>query len=297
MLRVAFPAGWSFVPTVMINGMGLAYDIIGTGARIAVITPGGRFSKDTPGVRTLSERLADGGLRVLIWDRPNCGESDLSFTGESESLMHADALAGLLRALDLAPALVVGGSAGSRVSLLTAIRHPDVVDRLFILWISGGAVGLAALAFHYCHESLAAASLGGMEAVAALPAWQEQLTRNPRNREIMLGQDVAAFVETMKKWAGGYFPKDNSPVPDLVPLELAKLKMPIMVLRSGASDYHHPRETSETVHTMIPGSQIAEPPWGDREWIERLQASARGEGLFARWPLLAPQILEFAGIR
>jgi pimeloyl-ACP methyl ester carboxylesterase len=279
----------------MINGTGLAYDLIGTGARTAVITPGGRFSKDTPGVRALSEKLADRGFRVLIWDRPNCGASDLSFTGESESLIHADALAGLLRALDLAPALVVGGSAGSRVSLLTAIRHPDVVERLFVLWISGGAVGLAALAFHYCHESLAAASLGGMEAVAALPAWQEQLTRNPRNREILLAQDVAAFVETMKQWAKGYFPMDDSPVPGLVPSELAKLRMPVMVLRSGESDYHHPRETSETVHRMIPGSRIAEPPWGDREWIERLQASARGEGLFVRWPLLAPQILQFAG--
>jgi pimeloyl-ACP methyl ester carboxylesterase len=282
------------VPTVIVNGIGLAYDIIGAGARTAVITPGGRFSKETPGVRALSEKLADRGLRVLIWDRPNCGESDLSFTGESESLMHADALAGLLRALDIAPALVVGGSAGSRVSLLTAIRHPDVVNRLFVLWISGGAVGLAALAFHYCHESLSAASLGGMEAVAASPGWKEQLTRNPRNREILLGQDVNVFIETMKRWAGAYFPRDNSPVPGLAPSELATLKMPVMVLRSGKSDFHHPRETSETVHAMIPGAQIAEPPWGDREWIERLQASARGEGLFAHWPLLTPQILAFA---
>jgi pimeloyl-ACP methyl ester carboxylesterase len=283
------------VPTVNVNGIALAYDIIGAGAHTAVITPGGRFSKDTPGIRTLSERLAGGGLRVLIWDRPNCGESDLAFTGESESLLHADALAGLLRALDLGPALVVGGSAGSRVSLLTSIRHPDVVRRLFVLWISGGAVGLASLAFHYCHESLSAASFGGMEAVAALPAWKEQLTRNPRNRDILLRQDVHAFIETMKRWAQAYFPKDSSPVPGLVPSELAKLKMPVMILRSGESDFHHPRETSETLHSMIPGSQIAEPPWGDREWIERLQASARGEGLFARWPLLAPQILAFAG--
>ena len=38
----------------------------------------------------------------------------------------------------------------------------------------------------------------------------------------------------------------------------------------------------------------AEPPWGDREWLDRLQAQAAGEGLFARWPLLAPQILAFA---
>jgi pimeloyl-ACP methyl ester carboxylesterase len=284
------------LPTVTVNGVGLAYEFIGAGERTAVITPGGRFSKDTPGVRALSDRLAHGGLRALIWDRPNCGESDLSFTGESESLMHADMLAGLLRALDIRRAVVVGGSAGSRVSLLTAIRHPDVVDRLFVLWISGGAVGLAALAFHYCHESLAAASLGGMAAVAALPGWKEQLTRNLRNREIMLGQDVTSFIETMKRWAGAFFPKGDSPVPGLLPSDLLKLKMPVMILRSGESDFHHPRETSEAVHAMIPGSRIAEPPWEDREWILRLQASARGEGLFARWPLLAPHILRFAEI-
>ncbi len=284
------------MPRASVDGMELAYQIIGDGRRTAVITPGGRFSKDTPGVKALSERLAEKGLRVLIWDRPNCGESDLSFQGESESSMHADALAGLLRALDLAPALLVGGSAGSRVSLLTAIRNPDVVERLFLLWISGGAVGLASLAFYYCHESLAAAAIGGMDAVAALPGWKEQITRNPRARETLLRLDAATFVEIMKKWASGYFPRENSPVPGLLPSELGLLKMPVMVLRSGSSDFHHPRETSEAVHELIPGSRIAEPPWGDREWIERLQAAAGGEGLFARWPLLAPQILQFAGM-
>jgi hypothetical protein len=169
-----------------------------------------------------------------------------------------------------------------------------VVDRLFLLWISGGAVGLATLAFYYCHESLAAAALGGMEAVAALPGWKEQLARNPRNREKLLRQDAAAFIDTMKRWASSFYPKIDSPVPGLVPSELAALNIPIMVLRSGESDFHHPRETSEAVHAMIPESLIAEPPWGDREWIERLKASAGGEGLFARWPLLAPQIQEFA---
>ncbi|HTV94685.1 MAG TPA: alpha/beta hydrolase [Steroidobacteraceae bacterium] len=282
------------MPTITIDGTAIAYDLLGDGPRTAVLTPGGRFSKDTPGVRELAERLAHGGLRVLIWDRPNCGESDLCFRGASESLLHADALAGLLRGLGVPRAMLVGGSAGSRVSLLAAIRHPEVVDRLFLLWISGGAVSLAALAFHYCHDSLAAAAAGGMEAVAALPGWQEQLNRNPRNRAALLRQDGAAFIETMKRWAWSFFPQENSPVPGLVPAQLAALQMPVMVLRSGESDYHHPRETSEAVHAMIAQSRIAEPPWGDREWIERLQAASHGEGLFARWPLLAPQILEFA---
>jgi hypothetical protein len=34
-----------------------------------------------------------------------------------------------------------------------------------------------------------------------------------------------------------------------------------------------------------------EPPWGDREWIERgEQRDAPGESLFKSWPLLVPQL-------
>jgi pimeloyl-ACP methyl ester carboxylesterase len=282
------------MPKIDVGGIGVAYDLIGDGKKTAVITPGGRFSKDTPGVRELAQKLAEGGLRVLIWDRPNCGESDLSFRGKSESILNADTLAGLVRALELEPALLIGGSAGSRVSLLTAIRDPGVADRLFLLWISGGALGLAVLAYHYCHDQLAAAAMGGMPAVAALPSFKEALSRNPGNRDRLLGQDTSTFIQTMKTWAEAFVPAADSPVPGSTAAQLQALKMPIMILRSGESDFHHPRVTSEGVHALIPGSQIAEPPWGDREWLDRLQAQAAGEGLFARWPLLAPQILAFA---
>jgi pimeloyl-ACP methyl ester carboxylesterase len=282
------------MPKVEVGGIGIAYDLIGEGKKTAVITPGGRFSKDTPGVRELAQKLAEGGLRVLIWDRPNCGESDLSFRGKSESMLNADTLAGLVRALKLEPALLIGGSAGSRVSLLTAIRDPGVAERLFLLWISGGALGLAVLAYHYCHDQLAAAAMGGMPAVAALPSLKETLSRNPGNRDRLLGQDTSTFIQTMKTWAEAFVPAADSPVPGSTAAQLQTLKMPIMILRSGESDFHHPRITSEGLHALIPGSQLAEPPWGDREWLERLQAQAAGEGLFARWPLLAPQILAFA---
>ena len=53
--------------------------------------------------------------------------------------------------------------------------------------------------------------------------------------------------------------------------------------------------TSENLHAVIPGSELVEPPWGDNEWNERGAAARDGTGaLFERWPLLAPQLLEFA---
>ena len=89
---------------IELNGIKIAYEVIGDGKQTAVITPGGRFSKNTPGVRELAVQLAEGGLRTVIWDRPNCGESDISFNGENESVMNADTLAALLHGASPLPA-------------------------------------------------------------------------------------------------------------------------------------------------------------------------------------------------
>ena len=281
------------MPTATVDGVTLAYEVIGEG-RPWVITPGGRFTKDEPGVRELATALAAEGNRVLIWDRPNCGESDVSFTGDSESAMQADALAGLLRELDMAPAVITGGSGGSRVSMLTAARHPDVAAGLALWWISGGVFGLMSLGTHYCGNSLRAAWTDGMEAVVELPEWAEVLERNPSNRQRFLDQDPREFVTTFERWMLAYCPCGDELVPGLPDATARALDIPALVFRSGEADAFHTRETSERVAEMLPNAQLVEPPWGDREWIERQGARAAGDGLFARWPLLAPQLLSWA---
>ena len=89
------------MPRITINGLSIAYDLIGDGDNAITITPGGRFSRDTPGVRELAQELAAHGFKVLIWDRANTGESDLCFDAECESFQNADTLAGMIRALGL----------------------------------------------------------------------------------------------------------------------------------------------------------------------------------------------------
>ena len=133
-----------------------------------------------------------------------------------------------------------------------------------------------------------------MEAVAALPEWAEVIRRNPGNRGPILSQDRERFIETMQRWAASFFPLPGSPVPDMTVENFRALRVPTMVLRSGKSDLSHTRKESEEVHALIPGSTIAEPPWPDNEWIMRQAATAAGEGLFANWTKLAPQILDFA---
>jgi pimeloyl-ACP methyl ester carboxylesterase len=283
------------MPRVQVDGLSIAYEVIGDG-RPWAITPGGRFSKDSPGVRQLAEALAEGGNRVLIWDRPNCGESEVCFTGTSESAMQADTLAGLLTQLDMTPAVIAGGSGGSRVSLLTASRHPAVAAGLAVWWISGGPYGLISLATHYCGGSIHAAWNGGMEAVAALPEWAEVVERHPANRQRFLDQDPKEFIATLEQWMVAYCPCGDELVPGLADADARRLDVPALVFHSGESDMHHTRATSEQVAQLLPGARLVEPPWGDTEWVERQTArpGGAGEGLFVRWPLLAPMLQDWA---
>jgi pimeloyl-ACP methyl ester carboxylesterase len=278
-----------------VDGLSISYDVVGSGdGQTWAVTPGGRYSKDTPGIRQLATALAEGtGGRALIWDRPNTGASDVCFTGESESVMQADALGGLIRQLGFGPTIIAGGSGGSRVSMLTAARHRDLASGLAIWWITGGVYGLMSLGVHYCSGSFIAAWKGGMEAVAALPEWAEVIEASPGNRDRILAQDPKTFMTTIERWMAVYCPDDSTLVPGLSDADAAKLDLPTLVLRSGASDIHHRRETSEKIAAALPNAILQEPPWGDTEWADRHTPEATREGLFARWPLLAPQLLDW----
>jgi pimeloyl-ACP methyl ester carboxylesterase len=280
---------------IKISGLNIEYELLGSKDAPAIaLTPGGRFAKDSPGLPELAQALAASGQRVLLWDRPNCGASDISFEGDSESDLQGRTLIELIRALELGPTALAGGSGGSRVSLIAAAREPEAVSHLIVWWISGGALSLISLAAYYCVNSAIAASRGGMAAVAELPGWSEQIQRNPRNRGILLAQDPDRFIETMEGWALAYMPSRTSPVPGMSPVSFARLRMPVLIYRSGKSDLSHTRRTSEWVHELIPHSELREPPWPDEEWNNRSGYAAKhGSGHFAGWPALAPAILDF----
>ena len=259
-----------------------------------VLTPGGRFTKEVGGLPEMAQALADHGRQVLTWDRPNCGASSVVFRGRSESEVQADALGALLRHLDLGPTVIAGGSGGARVSLLAAARNPDVTAGLAMWWISGGIPGLLQLGNYYCMPSADAAWHGGMEAVVEIDQWQEVLASNPGNRERFLSMDRQEFVDVMDRWMLAYCPCDDSLVPGLDDEDVARLAVPILVFRSGVSDMSHTRATSEALAAGLPGAELVEPPWGDDEWNERRAAVEQTGSLFVRWPMLIPQLVDWA---
>ncbi len=279
------------------GGIGIEYELLGDpGAPAVAVTPGGRFSKDAPGVTELGQALAAGGRRVLLWDRPNCGASDISFDGEGEGKIQAQALCGLIRQLDLGPTALAGGSAGVRVSLLAALHDPAAISHLALWWVSGGLASLMMIGADYCSGLAVAASLGGMEAVAQQPAFAEQIRRNPRNRDIILAQDPDRFIEKMEQWAAGYIPAEPHGVPGISREQFASLAMPVTIFNNHPRDFFHRTPITEWLHAAIPHSRLIELPWQGDEFATCMKAaisSGTGTGHFVHWPDLAPQLLEF----
>jgi hypothetical protein len=98
----------------------------------------------------------------------------------------------------------------------------------------------------------------------------------------------------MERWMLAYCPREDDLVPGLPNAEARSIDIPALVFRSGESDAYHTRATSEEIAKMLPRARLIEPPWGDREWIERLAAASTGGSLFERWRLLAPQLIEWS---
>lgn len=280
---------------IEISGVGIEYELLGPeGAHCVSITPGGRMSMAAGGVRELGEALALLGKRVLLWDRPNCGLSDWHFEGDNESAMQGRFLTQLIRALDLGPTALAGGSAGSRCTLLAAAQDPEVVSHLVQWWISGGTVSLMSLGASYDADPAIAASMGGMAAVAGMVSFADKVQRDPHGREKLLAQDPDRFIACMERWAEAFVPQKDSPVPGMSAQDWAKLKMPVLIFRGSLNDMYHHRRITDWAHRLIPHSEYVDSPWDDDAFARRMtEAAQTGGSPLVDWPMLAPAIAEF----
>jgi pimeloyl-ACP methyl ester carboxylesterase len=284
------------MPSIEIQGGEVVYDIVGAAdGQPIVVSTGGRFDMDVPGLRPLAERLAQDGMRVLLWDRPNCGASDVQFWGASESHMRAAVLAELLARLGMAPAVIAGGSSGARDSIITAMDHPEVASRLIVWSTSGGIYALMRLANVYVVPTLEALNMGGIDAALELAHWSDRIKANPRNHDRMLELGTDGLRDVMHRWLGAYVPKPGQLIPGVLDEDLGRIAAPTMIIRGGELDLDHPKRTSLELQCLIGGSVLVDPPWPEDGWERSLEAAYRGEGHpFDSWPLVAEPILRFS---
>lgn len=285
------------MPAVAVNGGKVVYEILGASGVLIVLTPGGRYGKDIPGLRPLAEALVAGGYRVLLWDRPNCGASDVQFFGQTESHMRAETLAGLLNALDTGPVILAGGSGGARDSMLTTMLYPELVTDLVLWNIVGGVYGTFNLGAYYVLPSLQTVRGLGVEGLLRMRQWRERIAANPDNEQRLLALDSAEFVKLSLRWLNAYVPKPGQTIPGVDDEMFERIRVPTLIIRGGAKDLDHPERTSLEVRCLIEGSTLIDPPWPEDAWERAMEARARGRvqryNMFDTWVLAAPAILKF----
>ena len=78
------------MPLAHVRGVSLNYEILGDRGPFVALQPGGRRAGSS--LRSLAEKIAEAGHRVVIYDRRNTGLSSIMIDGESENQEWADDL-------------------------------------------------------------------------------------------------------------------------------------------------------------------------------------------------------------
>ena len=241
---------------VTVNGVELGYELTGSGTPI-VWLQGARSPRHL--MRPIAEPLVARGYQCLLYDRRNCGESDILIAGEkSEQEIWVDELAALVRELNLGPAYFGGWSAGCRVAILTAIRYPELVKGLLLGWVTGGQEAATRLANEYYGQFIKAAREGGMEAVTKMPFFADRIKANPGNEQRLLSMNPSRFIEVMSGWERYFTEAGDLPVIGATEADLAGITAPTCIV--AGDDAVHPTKAAQDLHRIVPGSEYHGPP-------------------------------------
>lgn len=116
------------MPTVRVNDIDMYYEIHGEGEPVVLIAG---LNSDHTLYRGIIPRLAER-FQVVAFDNRGVGQTDKPDIPYSIEMM-ADDTAGLLHALGITPAHILGTSMGGRIAAALALQHPQQVKSLILV--------------------------------------------------------------------------------------------------------------------------------------------------------------------
>lgn len=243
------------MPVANVRGAAIHYEVLGTRGPWVALSPGGR--RPIAGVKSLAQRVADAGYRVLVHDRRNCGASDVLIGGaQPENEIWADDLHELLRQLNALPAVVGGGSSGCRMALLLALRHPEAVSALLLWRVTGGRFAAQRLAQQYYGQYIEAAQKGGMTAVCETEHWRDRIAERPASRDVLMKMDAQRFVAAMADWREYFLRGGDMPVLGATEADLKSIRIPACVIPG--NDRTHSLAVGRTLARLLPDAELHE---------------------------------------
>jgi pimeloyl-ACP methyl ester carboxylesterase len=270
----------------VVRGVSINYEVIGNGGPWIAFTPGSR--RPFGELVDLSKAIAASGFRILLHDRRNCGASDVAFDGSaSEHEIWADDLYALGKTLGALPMYVGGSSAGARLAILYAIRHPDGLRGLLLWRLTGGQEAVDRLAENYYGQYIDLAKAGGMQAISQSEHFSECIKAHPANRERLMRTDATEFIEVMTRWRDAFLRSANLPVVGATEADLGAITAPACLI--AGNDVIHTPATARKVGSLIPDSELHDDvvekrndndllrEWDRKEWRD---AEARIAAIF-----------------
>lgn len=241
------------MPEAVLRGVCINYEVIGTSGPWIALTPGSR--RPYGELVDLSKAIATSGYRVLLHDRRNCGASEVAFDGSgSEHEVWADDLYALGKELGALPMYVGGSSAGARLAILYAMRHPDGLRGLLLWRITGGQEAVDRLAENYYGHFIKIARAGGMQAVCESEHFSECIKARPSNRDRLLKTDVGEFIKVMTHWRECFLKSANLPIVGATEADLHAIKAPVCLI--AGNDVIHTPTTARRAASLIPNSEL-----------------------------------------
>ena len=240
-----------------------------------IITPGG--NGDTSGFGSFARNVAAAApeLKVIIYDRRNLGQSEVSFGSGPQMIEEGEDLHVLIDRLAVAPVALYGMSSGGRSNLILAARYPEDIAALVLAPLTGGPLAAARLSEEYflkylydealtTMEHIVERPITTMEDLSETPLWEAYLARNTSEKgKRFFNADIADFRAAMKT-SGQHIRKTGDQTAlGMNDEELATLEIPAtLILHHGSYiDYLHPITNTRAAITLIPNSSFAFAPY------------------------------------
>ncbi len=235
-----------------------------------IMTPGG--NGDTQGFGGFARNVAAAApeLKVIIYDRRNLGQSEVSFGGQPQMVEEGEDLHVLIERLGVAPTALYGMSSGARSNMILASRYPQDIAALVIAPLTGGPYAAARLSEDYFFKYLPEKKLstrqhiGGlpittMQALAETDLWSAYLARNtPEKRERFSNANIDDFLAAMKTSGEHLQSTRYQTALGMKDEELAALKVPATLIlhHDQYSDNLHPITNTRSATTLIENSSF-----------------------------------------
>ncbi len=259
---------------VVIDGIDTYYEVIGSGPPLLMCAPGG-FDADVEKWRTqgiyaqvkfLDNLTKD--YTCIAFDRRDTGKSG----GRVEALQwvdYAHHAKGMLDALGIDKAHIMGGCMGCTVAVAFGVAYPQATAGMVLFWPVGGA-RYRINGHQRFAEHLAFVHQNGLEAVVDLARqpgsafgkdprvgpWVSVLRTDPAFAERYAKQNVEQYKLIVAGMVRRLLDRDTSPCAE--PEELLRLGIPTLIVPG--ADASHATSAARYLQECIPGSEYWDVP-------------------------------------